>query len=88
MASYQRPKVPAFAGALSPGIVQLHSIDYRNSAQLQPGGVLITGAGNSGAEIAMETARGFVLTGQIPFLQAATVELHNSLVGAAWACLA
>ena len=58
MASYQRPKVPAFAAALSSEIVQMHSTDYRNLAQLQPGGVLIVGAGNSGAELAMETARG------------------------------
>ena len=32
MASYQRPKVPAFAGALSAEIVQMHSNDYRNLA--------------------------------------------------------
>ena len=32
--------------------------DYRNPAQLAPGGVLVVGAGNSGAEIAMEAARG------------------------------
>jgi putative flavoprotein involved in K+ transport len=35
----------------------MHSTDYRNLGQLQPGRVLIVGAGNSGAEIAMETAR-------------------------------
>ena len=58
MAGYQRPKLPAFASALSAGIVQMHSSDYRNLAQLKPGGVLIAGAGNSGAELAMEMARG------------------------------
>jgi len=58
MAGYQRPKLPTFAGALSAGIVQMHSSDYRNLAQLKPGGVLIAGAGNSGAELAMEMARG------------------------------
>jgi putative flavoprotein involved in K+ transport len=74
MASYQRPKVPAFAGALSAEVVQMHSTDYRNLAQLQPGGVLIAGAGNSGAELAMETVRGghqtWVAgrdTGHVPF---------------------
>ena len=36
-------------------IVQMHSYDYRNLAQLRPGGVLIVGAGNSGAELAMES---------------------------------
>ena len=58
MANYQRPRVPAFAGELDPGIVQLHSSDYRNLSQLQKGGVLLVGAGNSGAEIALEIARG------------------------------
>jgi putative flavoprotein involved in K+ transport len=58
MATFQRPKVPPFAGALDPGIVQLHSADYRNLAQLSSGGVLVVGAGNSGSEIALETARG------------------------------
>jgi putative flavoprotein involved in K+ transport len=56
MSSYQGRKVPAFAKELAPGILQLHSSEYRNLSQLQPGGVLLVGAGNSGAEIAMETA--------------------------------
>ena len=54
MAGYQRPRVPAFAGALDDGIVQLHVADYRNAGQLQDGPVLVVGAGNSGAEIAKE----------------------------------
>jgi putative flavoprotein involved in K+ transport len=58
MASYQRPKVPPLAGELDPGVVQLHSSDYRNPAQLRAGGVLVVGAGNSGSEIALEAARG------------------------------
>jgi putative flavoprotein involved in K+ transport len=37
--------------------VQLHSSEYRNLTQLQPGAVLLVGAGNSGAEIALETVR-------------------------------
>ena len=57
MATYQRPKVPAFAPELDSGIVQLHSSEYRNPAQLREGGVLVVGAGNSGAEIAIEVAR-------------------------------
>lgn len=57
MGNYQAPKVPAFAGELDPGIVQLHSMEYRNPSQLRDGGVLIVGAGNSGSEIAMEFAR-------------------------------
>jgi putative flavoprotein involved in K+ transport len=54
MAAYQRRKVPAFADELDPGIVQLHVAEYRNPEQLRDGPVLIVGAGNSGAEIAME----------------------------------
>ena len=56
MASFQVPRVPAFATDLGPDIVQLHSAGYRNPSQLQEGGVLVVGAGNSGAEIALEVA--------------------------------
>jgi putative flavoprotein involved in K+ transport len=57
MANYQRPRVPAFARELGPEIRQLHSFDYRRPDQLRPGGVLVVGAGNSGAEIALEAAK-------------------------------
>jgi putative flavoprotein involved in K+ transport len=57
MANYQRPRIPPFANELNPNIVQIHSFDYRNPSQLQAGDVLIVGAGNSGAEIAIETSR-------------------------------
>jgi putative flavoprotein involved in K+ transport len=56
MANYQVPRVPEFARQLDPGIVQLHSYDYRNPSQLQEGGVLIVGMGNSGADIGIEVA--------------------------------
>lgn len=73
MAKYQQPWVPAFAGELDSRIVQLHSCEYRNPAQLKEGGVLIAGAGNSGAEIARELAGARQIwmsgrdVGQIPF---------------------
>lgn len=54
MANYQKPRVPEFAPDLDPEVVQLHSSQYRNRTQLREGGVLIVGAGNSGAEIAMD----------------------------------
>jgi putative flavoprotein involved in K+ transport len=57
MANYQAPKLPPFAGDLSPDITQVHSNNYRNLSELRPGGVLVVGAGNSGAEIAIECAR-------------------------------
>jgi putative flavoprotein involved in K+ transport len=73
MSPYQKPRVPAFAGDLDPDIVQIHSRDYRNPGQLQPGNVLIVGAGNSGAEIGIELSRHHQTsisgraTGHIPF---------------------
>src|SRR6188508_1329009 len=57
MANYQRPRVPPFASELDPDIVQVHSFDYRNTSQLREGAVLVVGAGNSGAEIALETVK-------------------------------
>ena len=51
------PRVPGFAPDLDPAIVQLHSSRYRRPSQLGEGGVLVVGAGNSGAEIAMESSR-------------------------------
>ena len=54
MADYQKPRIPSFAGELDASIVQLHSSAYKRPAQLRPGAVLLVGAGNSGAEIAME----------------------------------
>jgi putative flavoprotein involved in K+ transport len=55
--AYHHPRVPAFAGQLDRTILQLHSSEYRNRSQLRQGGVLVVGAGNSGAEIAIELAR-------------------------------
>lgn len=57
MATYQKPRVPAFATELDPAIVQMHSSEYQDPSALRPGSVLLVGAGNSGAEIAMEVAR-------------------------------
>ena len=58
LGAYQRPRVPAFAPALDPAIVQLHSSEYRRPSQLRAGGALVVGAGNSGAELALEASRG------------------------------
>jgi putative flavoprotein involved in K+ transport len=57
MADFQRPCVPPFAAELDRGIVQMHSSAYKGLAQLRPGGVLLVGLGNSGAEIAREVVR-------------------------------
>jgi putative flavoprotein involved in K+ transport len=50
------PRIPAFARELDQRIVQINSKEYRNPSQIQEGGVLVVGAGNSGAEIAIELA--------------------------------
>lgn len=50
------PRIPSFAPQLNESIVQLHSSEYRSPSQLRQGGVLVVGAGNSGAEIAIELA--------------------------------
>jgi putative flavoprotein involved in K+ transport len=73
MASYQSPRVPAFARDLDSAIVQIASRDYRNPSQLRGGRVLVVGAGNSGAEIALDVARGHQVwmsgrdVGHVPF---------------------
>jgi putative flavoprotein involved in K+ transport len=73
MSNYQSHRLPAFARELRADVVQLHSCDYRNPAQLRDGPVLIVGAGNSGAEIAKELAGAHRIwmsgprTGEVPF---------------------
>jgi putative flavoprotein involved in K+ transport len=73
MANYQVPRLPAFSAELNGDIVQIHSLDYRRPSQLRKGNVLIVGAGNSGAEIAMDLAPHHHIlmsgrdTGQVPF---------------------
>lgn len=73
MSNYQRPSVPGFAKELDPELVQLHSMHYKAPSQLQPGPVLLVGAGNSGADLAMELSKSRHVymsgrsTGEIPF---------------------
>jgi putative flavoprotein involved in K+ transport len=55
--AFAQPRIPPFARELDENIVQLHSHQYRNPSQVQDGGVLVVGAGNSGSEIAIELAR-------------------------------
>ena len=54
---FQKPFTPEFAGSLNPDIFQLHSSAYRKPRQVPASSVLVVGAGNSGAEIAVELAR-------------------------------
>jgi len=73
MAGYQKPLLPGFQSEIRNGIVQMHSSAYRSPRQLQPGSVLLVGAGNSGSEIAIDVSREHQTwmagrdTGAIPF---------------------
>jgi putative flavoprotein involved in K+ transport len=49
--------VPDVAARLSPSIHQIHSSQYRSPFDLPDGPALVVGAGNSGAQIALELAR-------------------------------
>ena len=52
----QRPRVPELSSQISPAIRQMHSSQYHRPSDLPDGDVLVVGAGNSGAQIAMELA--------------------------------
>ena len=69
------PRVPDFAGELDPSILQLHSSEYRQPVQLRPGGVLVVGAGNSGAEVAMDASNDHRvwLSGRCPGMNSAAI---------------
>ncbi|MCB8984512.1 MAG: NAD(P)-binding domain-containing protein [Ardenticatenaceae bacterium] len=54
---YHSPNIPAFSSEIDPDIVQFHSSAYRRPSQVQKGPVLVVGAANSGAEIALELAQ-------------------------------
>jgi putative flavoprotein involved in K+ transport len=54
---FQTPYTPSFANELDPGILQLHSSGYCNPQQIPVQSVLVVGAGNSGAEIALELTK-------------------------------
>jgi putative flavoprotein involved in K+ transport len=55
--AFHAPRLPEFAAELDPSIIQLHSSQYRRLSDLQDGPVLVVGAANSGAEIALDVAR-------------------------------
>jgi len=53
---FQRPVIPPVVPAEA-GILQMHSVGYRNPSQLPEGAVLVVGAGSSGVQIADELLR-------------------------------
>jgi putative flavoprotein involved in K+ transport len=50
------PFIPDIAADLDPGILQLHSSEYRRPDQLRDGAVLVVGASHSGTDVAYEVA--------------------------------
>jgi putative flavoprotein involved in K+ transport len=52
--AYQRPHRPAGAATLPEDLLQIDVEDYRNSAELPAGPVLVVGSGQSGCQIAEE----------------------------------
>lgn len=54
---YQLPFTPGLSTQLDVNILQIHSNDYQNPQQIPVDNVLIVGAGNSGAEIALELVK-------------------------------
>ena len=86
------PQMPAFRSQLAPTITQLHSSEYRNPAQIPEGDVLVVGAGNSGADIALELSRTRRVhlsgrhPGQVPFrIERPSSRIPSLLVFAAFA---
>jgi putative flavoprotein involved in K+ transport len=49
---YQEPIIPRMAERVPASVMQIHSAEYRNPAQLPDGAVLVVGSGQSGAQIA------------------------------------
>ncbi|WP_300008304.1 NAD(P)-binding domain-containing protein [Pseudonocardia sp.] len=54
--AHGRHHVPDLAADIDPAVLQVHSGQYRRPEQLPTGPVLVVGAGNSGAEIAVDLA--------------------------------
>jgi putative flavoprotein involved in K+ transport len=88
---FQRAHVPEFAGELDPRITHMHSSAYRAPAELPSGDVLVVGAGNSGADIALELVadRRVLLSGdlgpEIPFqIEGATGRLAFPVLWQIW----
>ena len=86
------PQTPVFSAELEPTLTQLHSSEYRNPEQLPDGDVLVVGAGNSGADIALELSRTHQVhlsgrhPGQVPFrIERPSSRILSMLVFAAFA---
>ena len=78
------PRTPDVARSLDPGIRQLHSSGYHNPSQLLPGPVLVVGAGQSGADLALEVKRAgheTWLSGKVPGEIPVDIESRKARLG-------
>jgi len=55
--AFHTPYTPNIAQKLPPDIFQMHSVDYRRPKDVPVQNVVVVGAGNSGAEIALDLAK-------------------------------
>jgi putative flavoprotein involved in K+ transport len=55
--AFHTPLIPSHAREIDHGISQLHSVDYHNPQDVPAQNVVVVGAGNSGAEIALELSQ-------------------------------
>lgn len=55
--AYQNPFVPPIASGLAPEVYQVHTGNYRNPASVPGRRVVVVGAANSGAQIAVDLAK-------------------------------
>jgi putative flavoprotein involved in K+ transport len=64
------PKLPVLAGAVPPGVTQMHASGYRMPSLLPPGAVLVVGSGSSGGQISEELIEAgrtvFLSTSRVP----------------------
>lgn len=67
---YHVPIIPRMAERLPENVMQVHSAQYKNAAQLPEGAVLVVGSGQSGAQIAedlhLEGKKVYLATGDAP----------------------
>lgn len=51
---FNQPFVPQWGNGLPEEVLQIHSMDYKNTSQVAKGNVLVVGSGRSGIQIALE----------------------------------
>ncbi|WNO10790.1 NAD(P)/FAD-dependent oxidoreductase [Teredinibacter sp. KSP-S5-2] len=52
--AFNKPRIPEFSNAISSGVTQTHSSEYKNPESLPDGAVLVVGVAQSGAQIVDE----------------------------------